>query len=84
TLIYTAQEPLSTVYKTRWVLKVTPTSKAAGDLALLMATAGLSRAQLLDAQTEVAFPRVRGARICRRSISRLRIPLMMNGRAGGS
>ncbi|HLY52633.1 MAG TPA: biotin/lipoyl-containing protein, partial [Steroidobacteraceae bacterium] len=38
------------------IIKVTPTSKAVGDLALLMATAGLSRAQLLDPHTEVAFP----------------------------
>ena len=38
------------------IIKVTPTSKAVGDLALLMATAGLSRAQVLDPAAEVAFP----------------------------
>jgi pyruvate carboxylase len=38
------------------IIKVTPTSKAVGDLALLMVTSGLSRTQLLDPHTEVAFP----------------------------
>jgi pyruvate carboxylase len=38
------------------IIKVTPTSKAVGDLALLMVTRGLSREQLLDPDTEVAFP----------------------------
>ncbi len=38
------------------IVKVTPTSKAVGDLALLMVRSGLSRAQLLDPDTEVAFP----------------------------
>jgi pyruvate carboxylase len=38
------------------IIKVTPTSKAVGDLALVMVTAGLTREQLLDPDTEVAFP----------------------------
>ncbi|HET7197782.1 MAG TPA: pyruvate carboxylase subunit B, partial [Burkholderiales bacterium] len=38
------------------LIKVTPTSKAVGDLALVMVTAGLSGEQLLDPGTEVAFP----------------------------
>jgi pyruvate carboxylase len=38
------------------VIKVTPTSKAVGDMALLMVTADLSPAQVLDPDTEVAFP----------------------------
>jgi pyruvate carboxylase len=38
------------------IIKVTPTSKVVGDLALLMASAGISRAQVLDPDTEVAFP----------------------------
>jgi pyruvate carboxylase len=38
------------------IIKVTPTSKAVGDLALLMASAGLSRAQVLDPHFPVAFP----------------------------
>jgi pyruvate carboxylase len=38
------------------IIKVTPTSKAVGDLALLMASQGLTRAQVLDPDTPVAFP----------------------------
>jgi len=38
------------------IIKVTPTSKVVGDLALAMATAGISREQVLDPDTEVAFP----------------------------
>ncbi|MGB6603544.1 MAG: pyruvate carboxylase [Steroidobacteraceae bacterium] len=38
------------------IIKVTPTSKAVGDMALLMVTAGLRRAQVEDPATEVAFP----------------------------
>jgi pyruvate carboxylase len=38
------------------VIKVTPTSKAVGDLALLMVTGGIRREQLLDPATDVAFP----------------------------
>jgi pyruvate carboxylase len=38
------------------IIKVTPTSKVVGDLALLMASAGISRRQVLDPDTEVAFP----------------------------
>jgi len=38
------------------IIKVTPTSKAVGDLALLMVTAGLTREQLLDPDPDVAFP----------------------------
>ncbi|HVN46387.1 MAG TPA: pyruvate carboxylase [Steroidobacteraceae bacterium] len=38
------------------IVKVTPTSKVVGDLALLMAGSGITRQQLLDPDTEVAFP----------------------------
>jgi pyruvate carboxylase len=38
------------------VIKVTPTSKTVGDLALLMITSGLTPAQVLDPQTQIAFP----------------------------
>jgi pyruvate carboxylase len=38
------------------IVKVTPTSKVVGDLALLMVSSGLSREQVLDPDTEVAFP----------------------------
>src|SRR3981081_2769312 len=38
------------------IVNVQPTSKAVGDLALLMVTGGLTREQLLDPDTEVAFP----------------------------
>ncbi len=38
------------------IIKVTPTSKAVGDMALLMVTSGLKRAQVEDPATEVAFP----------------------------
>jgi pyruvate carboxylase len=38
------------------IIKVTPTSKVVGDMALLMVTSGLAREAVLDAATEVAFP----------------------------
>ena len=38
------------------IVKVTPTSKVVGDLALLMVTSGLSSAKVLDPHTDVAFP----------------------------
>ncbi|HEV3182667.1 MAG TPA: pyruvate carboxylase [Steroidobacteraceae bacterium] len=38
------------------IIKVTPTSKVVGDLALLMASAGITREQVLDPDTAVAFP----------------------------
>jgi pyruvate carboxylase len=38
------------------IVKVTPTSKVVGDLALLMVTSGLSKEQVLDPNTDVAFP----------------------------
>jgi pyruvate carboxylase len=38
------------------IIKVTPTSKVVGDLALLMVSSGLSRAQVEDPQREVDFP----------------------------
>src|SRR5205807_729044 len=38
------------------IVKVTPTSKVVGDLALLMVTSGISREQVLDPDTQVAFP----------------------------
>jgi len=38
------------------IIKVTPTSKAVGDMALLMVTAGLGREQVLDPDADVAFP----------------------------
>jgi len=38
------------------IVKVTPTSKVVGDMALLMVTAGLSSAAVLDPDTEISFP----------------------------
>jgi pyruvate carboxylase len=38
------------------IVKVTPTSKVVGDLAILMVTSGLSRQAVLDPDTEIAFP----------------------------
>ena len=38
------------------IVKVTPTSKVVGDMALLMVTSGLTREKVLDPQTEIAFP----------------------------
>ncbi len=38
------------------IVKVTPTSKVVGDLAILMVSSGMSRAKVLDPDTEVAFP----------------------------
>jgi len=53
------------------IVKVTPTSKVVGDMALLMVTSGLTREKVLDPNTE-AQSRARSgpARSCRRSISR--------------
>jgi pyruvate carboxylase len=38
------------------IIKVTPTSKVVGDMALFMASSGLTREQVEDPRTEVAFP----------------------------
>jgi len=38
------------------IVKVTPTSKVVGDLALMMVTSGLTPQQVLDPHTDVAFP----------------------------
>jgi pyruvate carboxylase len=38
------------------IIKVTPTSKVVGDMALLMVTSGLTREQVLDPANDVAFP----------------------------
>jgi pyruvate carboxylase len=38
------------------VIKVTPTSKVVGDMALLMMTSGLKKKQVLDPAVDVAFP----------------------------
>ncbi len=38
------------------VIKVTPTSKVVGDVALMMVTSGLTREAVLDPATEIAFP----------------------------
>ena len=38
------------------IVKVTPTSKVVGDMALMMVTSGLSREQVLDPGVEIAFP----------------------------
>jgi pyruvate carboxylase len=38
------------------IVKVTPTSKVVGDLALMMVTSGLTKEQVLDPNTDVAFP----------------------------
>ena len=38
------------------IVKVTPTSKVVGDMALLMVTSGLTATGVLDPDTEIAFP----------------------------
>jgi pyruvate carboxylase len=38
------------------IIKVTPTSKVVGDLAMFMVSSGLSRAEVLDPDNAVAFP----------------------------
>ena len=38
------------------IVKVTPTSKVVGDMALMMVTSGLSAEQVLDPHSEIAFP----------------------------
>ncbi len=38
------------------IIKVTPTSKVVGDMALMMVTSGLTREAVLDPRTEIAFP----------------------------
>jgi pyruvate carboxylase len=38
------------------IVKVTPTSKVVGDLALMMVTGGLSKEKVLDPAAEIAFP----------------------------
>jgi pyruvate carboxylase len=38
------------------IVKVTPTSKVVGDMALMMVTSGLSKEKVLDPDTDVAFP----------------------------
>jgi pyruvate carboxylase len=38
------------------IVKVTPTSKVVGDLALMMVTSGLTRQKVLDPDSEIAFP----------------------------
>jgi len=38
------------------IVKVTPTSKVVGDMALMMVTSGLTAQQVLDPDTEIAFP----------------------------
>ena len=38
------------------IVKVTPSSKVVGDMALMMVTSGLTRAQVEDPATEIAFP----------------------------
>ena len=38
------------------IVKVTPTSKVVGDLALMMVTSGITREKVLDPNTEIAFP----------------------------
>ncbi len=38
------------------IVKVTPTSKVVGDMAIMMVTSGLDCATVLDADTEIAFP----------------------------
>jgi pyruvate carboxylase len=38
------------------IVKVTPTSKVVGDMAIMMVTSGLDRAAVLDPDVEIAFP----------------------------
>ena len=40
------------------IVKVTPTSKVVGDMALMMVTSGLTPEQVLDPHTQIAFPGV--------------------------
>ena len=40
------------------IVKVTPTSKVVGDMALMMVAQGLTRAQVEDPSVEVAFPEI--------------------------
>ena len=49
------------------IVKVTPTSKVVGDMALLMVTSGLSKEQVLDPQTRDRVSRIRRAAVPRRS-----------------
>jgi pyruvate carboxylase len=67
------------------IVKVTPTSKVVGDMAIMMVTSGLTAEQVLDPNTEIAFPesvvsffrhtaasRARCRRRCSRARSRCR------------
>jgi pyruvate carboxylase len=38
------------------IVKVTPTSKVVGDMALMMVSAGISAEEVIDPKTEIAFP----------------------------
>src|SRR5690606_37800703 len=38
------------------IVKVTPSSKVVGDMALMMITSGLTEEDVLDPDTEIAFP----------------------------
>ncbi len=49
------------------IIKVTPTSKVVGDMALMMVTGGLTREAVLDPGIDVDVPRVGGAIVPRRA-----------------
>ena len=49
------------------IVKVTPSSKVVGDLALLMVSSGITKEQVLDPERRSGVPRVRGADDARRS-----------------
>ncbi len=49
------------------IVKVTPTSKVVGDMAITMVTSGLTREAVLDPAVQIAFPDLRRAPVSRRS-----------------
>ena len=48
------------------IVKVTPTSKVVGDMALMMVTSGLTKEKVLDPDTRRGFPGIGGATLSRR------------------
>ena len=49
------------------IVKVTPTSKVVGDMALVMVSGGLTRADVEDLDREIAFPGIRRGALSRRA-----------------
>ncbi len=54
------------------IVKVTPTSKVVGDMAIMMVTSNLTAEQVLDPNTEIAFPESVVSLVPRRSRSAVR------------